>query len=118
MKSIGTILHVPSASSIDDVEVRAESISDVFQARARPFLDLVDAMRKDGVEKAIAIPQIAVMGDQSSGKSSVLEQITGVQFPRGSGLVTRCATQITMEKFAASRILQTGTSNSSDISKS
>eukprot|EP00122_Pirum_gemmata_P010033 Pgem_evm1s9269 len=34
------------------------------------------------------------MGDQSSGKSSVLEALSGIPFPRGSGLVTRCATQI------------------------
>ena len=37
------------------------------------------------------------MGDQSSGKSSVLEAISGVPFPRGSGLVTRCPTQLTMK---------------------
>ena len=37
------------------------------------------------------------MGDQSSGKSSVLEAISGIPFPRGSGLVTRCATQLTMK---------------------
>ena len=30
------------------------------------------------------------MGDQSSGKSSVLEALSGVPFPRGTGLVTRC----------------------------
>lgn len=41
------------------------------------------------------------MGDQSSGKSSVLEAISGIPFPRGSGLVTRCATQLTMKNVAA-----------------
>mmetsp|Transcript_13291 Transcript_13291/g.21813 ORF Transcript_13291/g.21813 Transcript_13291/m.21813 type:complete len:697 (+) Transcript_13291:164-2254(+) len=38
----------------------------------------------------IDLPQIAVVGSQSSGKSSVLESFVGKQFlPRGSGLVTR-----------------------------
>ena len=74
------------------------SIAEDLQARARPFLDLVDCLRKDGVHNEIEIPQIAVMGDQSSGKSSVLEAISGIQFPRGAGLVTRCATQITMSQ--------------------
>ena len=46
------------------------------------------------------LPQIAVMGDQSAGKSSVLEMISGVPFPRGSGLVTRCATQLIMKRTA------------------
>jgi GTPase SAR1 family protein len=38
----------------------------------------------------IDLPQIAVVGAQSSGKSSVLENIVGRDFlPRGSGIVTR-----------------------------
>lgn len=36
------------------------------------------------------LPQIAVIGSQSSGKSSVLENIVGRDFlPRGTGIVTR-----------------------------
>ena len=36
------------------------------------------------------LPQVAVVGGQSSGKSSVLESIVGKDFlPRGSGIVTR-----------------------------
>lgn len=38
------------------------------------------------------------MGDQSCGKSSVLEALSGVQFPRGSGLVTRCPVQLIMKR--------------------
>lgn len=36
-----------------------------------------------------------MVGDQSSGKSSVLESLTGFSFPRAAGLCTRYATQIT-----------------------
>ncbi|PKA48405.1 Dynamin-related protein 12A [Apostasia shenzhenica] len=37
-----------------------------------------------------SLPSIAVVGGQSSGKSSVLESIVGKDFlPRGSGIVTR-----------------------------
>eukprot|EP00759_Apiculatamorpha_spiralis_P038120 PhF_6_TR37563/c1_g1_i1/m.55655/K17065/DNM1L; dynamin 1-like protein len=40
--------------------------------------------------KSLELPQIAVVGSQSSGKSSVLEAIVGKSFlPRGSGIVTR-----------------------------
>ena len=41
------------------------------------------------------------MGDQSSGKSSVLEALSGVPFPRGSGLVTRCPVRLVMRRAAA-----------------
>ncbi|KAG5191405.1 P-loop containing nucleoside triphosphate hydrolase protein [Tribonema minus] len=64
---------------------------------ARPLVELPDKLRGIGLEKDVAIPQIAVIGDQSSGKSSVLEAISGIPFPRGSGLVTRCATELRMQ---------------------
>jgi dynamin 1-like protein len=43
-----------------------------------------------GVQGQIDLPQIVVVGAQSSGKSSVLESIVGKDFlPRGTGIVTR-----------------------------
>ncbi|CAL8142023.1 unnamed protein product [Orchesella dallaii] len=42
---------------------------------------------------SIQLPQIVVVGAQSSGKSSVLEALVGRSFlPRGTGIVTRCPT--------------------------
>ena len=38
--------------------------------------------------------ELVVVGDQSSGKSSVLEGLTNLPFPRDSGLYTRFPTQI------------------------
>ena len=44
----------------------------------------------DGVSNRVDLPQICVIGSQSSGKSSVLEGIVGRDFlPRGTGIVTR-----------------------------
>lgn len=34
------------------------------------------------------------VGNQSAGKSSVLESISGIQFPRDSGTCTRCPTRL------------------------
>ena len=40
---------------------------------------------------ALELPQIVVLGSQSSGKSSAIEALVGLSFlPRGSGIVTRC----------------------------
>ena len=45
------------------------------------------------------LPQIVVIGAQSSGKSSVLESIVGKDFlPRGSGIVTRCPLVLQLKK--------------------
>ncbi|CAB4070376.1 DNM1_3 [Lepeophtheirus salmonis] len=49
-----------------------------------------DAFTQLGVHMNIDLPQIAVVGGQSAGKSSVLENFVGRDFlPRGSGIVTR-----------------------------
>jgi dynamin 1-like protein len=52
---------------------------------------LQDVMAMSQVSaNALELPQIVVVGSQSSGKSSVLESIVGKDFlPRGSGIVTR-----------------------------
>ncbi|KAJ3182335.1 vacuolar protein sorting-associated protein 1 [Geranomyces variabilis] len=51
---------------------------------------LQDAFTAVGVANPIDLPQITVIGSQSSGKSSVLENIVGRDFlPRGTGIVTR-----------------------------
>ncbi|KAL0276132.1 UNVERIFIED_CONTAM: hypothetical protein PYX00_003775 [Menopon gallinae] len=51
---------------------------------------LQDAYTQLGVHMQLDLPQIAVVGGQSAGKSSVLENFVGRDFlPRGSGIVTR-----------------------------
>ncbi|KAI0880007.1 uncharacterized protein GGS22DRAFT_176197 [Annulohypoxylon maeteangense] len=42
------------------------------------LLDSIDHLRLQGIDHYISLPQIIVCGDQSSGKSSVLEAISGV----------------------------------------
>ncbi|XP_046694815.1 dynamin-1a isoform X7 [Silurus meridionalis] len=49
-----------------------------------------DAFASIGQNANLDLPQIAVVGGQSAGKSSVLENFVGKDFlPRGSGIVTR-----------------------------
>ncbi|UTX44254.1 dynamin [Encephalitozoon hellem] len=52
--------------------------------------DLQDICIENGISNKIELPQIVVVGSQSSGKSSVLENIIGRDIlPRGTGIVTR-----------------------------
>ncbi|KXJ85102.1 interferon-induced GTP-binding protein Mx2 [Microdochium bolleyi] len=63
-------------------------------------LSKIDKLRELNVGAFIPLPQLIVVGDQSSGKSSVLEGLTGFSFPRAAGLCTRYATQITCRREA------------------
>ena len=55
------------------------------------LIKMQEAFNVINVGNSIQLPQIVVVGSQSTGKSSVLESIVGRDFlPRGSGIVTRC----------------------------
>ncbi|NXI88687.1 MX protein, partial [Rhipidura dahli] len=69
-----------------------------YEEKIRPCIDLVDSLRALGIEKDLSLPAIAVIGDQSSGKSSVLEALSGVDLPRGNGIVTRCPLELKLKK--------------------
>ena len=62
------------------------------------LLNSVDSLRSQGISHYVSLPQIIVCGDQSSGKSSVLEAISGVSFPVKSNLSTRFPTELVLRK--------------------
>ncbi|XP_037687373.1 interferon-induced GTP-binding protein Mx1 [Choloepus didactylus] len=74
------------------------NLSSQYEEKVRPCIDLIDSLRALGVEQDLDLPAIAVIGDQSSGKSSVLEALSGVALPRGSGIVTRCPLVLKLKK--------------------
>lgn len=59
--------------------------------------DTVDKLRSQGVGEIVNLPQIIVVGDQSSGKSSVLEAISRIRFPVKGGVCTRFATELVIQ---------------------
>jgi hypothetical protein len=62
------------------------------------LLEKIDRLFACNIGEYIDLPQLVVVGDQSSGKSSVLEGLTKLSFPRNSGLCTRFATQIIFQR--------------------
>lgn len=68
------------------------------------LLDAIDSLRSEGINHYISLPQIIVCGDQSSGKSSVLEAISGVSFPVKSNMCTRFPTELVLRKTASSGV--------------
>ncbi|KAK0368364.1 dynamin family protein [Colletotrichum limetticola] len=67
-------------------------------------LQKIDRLRERNIGTYLPLPQLVAVGDQSSGKSSLLESLTGIPFPRGQELCTRYATQITHRREAQQRI--------------
>lgn len=65
----------------------------------RSFLDKLSTTTN--VETWIDLPVIAVFGDTSSGKSSLLSAISGVELPASSTLTTRCPILLEMARATA-----------------
>mmetsp|Transcript_71423 Transcript_71423/g.225682 ORF Transcript_71423/g.225682 Transcript_71423/m.225682 type:complete len:986 (+) Transcript_71423:82-3039(+) len=67
-------------------------------------LAVLHALRNYGLDAEVDLPRICIVGKQSSGKSSVIEALTGVSLPRAAGTCTRCAYEISTrhaeEKFS------------------
>ena len=79
------------------VEV-TDSLKALQSKQQQQVLDTVDQLRKCGLESILSLPQLVVCGDQSAGKSSVLEALTEIPFPRKDNLCTRFATEIILRR--------------------
>ncbi|KAF1994371.1 hypothetical protein P154DRAFT_32097 [Amniculicola lignicola CBS 123094] len=88
-----------------DVDVVTTTSLEALQGDGqRKILDIVDKLRRQGLGGIIELPQLVVCGDQSSGKSSVLEAITEIPFPRAENTCTRFATEIILRRAPISSI--------------
>ena len=61
-----------------------------YSQEIKPLLEAFDRIREITHNQEVSLPSIVVIGDQSSGKSSVLESISRVQLPKGQSCVTKC----------------------------
>ncbi|KAI2042180.1 hypothetical protein LOZ43_006839 [Ophidiomyces ophidiicola] len=75
-----------------------DSLAALESDEQRQALDIVTQLRKCGLESVLSLPQLVVCGDQSAGKSSVLEALTEIPFPRNDNLCTRFATEIILRR--------------------
>jgi Dynamin family len=63
-------------------------------------LDFIQHLKKIGVDRYVDLPLLVVVGDQSSGKSTVLQAITQLPFPVDDKLCTRFATEVALQRSA------------------
>ncbi|KAJ5923270.1 dynamin GTPase [Penicillium verhagenii] len=89
-----------------DIPYTAPPPSDsVLASLDRMTLDMRDLVRKVqklshlGIEDSkIALPKVCVVGDQSTGKSSLIEAISEIRVPRSAGTCTRCPMEIVLRE--------------------
>ncbi|KAL4910272.1 hypothetical protein BDW74DRAFT_186358 [Aspergillus multicolor] len=63
-------------------------------------LAFIDELHKLGLSSSIELPELVVVGDQSTGKSSVLQAITEISFPVKQDTCTRFPVQISFRQTA------------------
>lgn len=94
-----------------------ENAMNQLQSQQSELLDKIDELRAIGVGGLVELPQIIVCGNQSSGKSSVLEAISRVRFPAKSNICTRFATEVVLRRSPREKItvsIEPGTSRTNE----
>ncbi|KAK3294434.1 P-loop containing nucleoside triphosphate hydrolase protein [Chaetomium fimeti] len=97
--STGSASGTSSSAANDDAQSPERGKGNLLQSQDhRGLLDVVDRLRSQGLSRYVDLPQIIVCGDQSSGKSSALEAISGMSFPAKDNLCTRFATELILRR--------------------
>ncbi|KAI6565462.1 hypothetical protein MCOR09_006812, partial [Pyricularia oryzae] len=97
-------MGVPDDCPPIDKLLHGSTLEEFQTTEQRILLDTISHVRKCGLDSILSLPQIVVCGDQSAGKSSVLEALTEVPFPRNDNLCTRFATEISLRREAVNKI--------------
>jgi GTPase SAR1 family protein len=85
---------------------RSQTISDSLSSadlrpltqgeRIKAMVRCINNLRYLGVESDVPLPKICVVGDQSAGKSSLVETLSGIKVPRAEGCCTRCPLEVNL----------------------
>ncbi|KAJ4377960.1 hypothetical protein N0V83_000790 [Neocucurbitaria cava] len=76
----------------------ATSGIDALGKYVKEAISTINRLEKLGLQKLrIPLPKCIVLGEQSTGKSSVIEAISGIKTPRSEGTTTKCPLFIKLE---------------------
>jgi len=78
------IKHYETSFTVNDIPTLEERIlNQTLGPQSRDYIDLLDQLKQNGLDHEIHAPTCVVIGDQSSGKSSLLENLSGLELPKG-----------------------------------
>lgn len=95
----GTAVAFGYSQSPEDDERSEDQVArdDQMMVLTKKMIEIRSMLQVVGKSEALVLPSIAVIGSQSSGKSSVLEAIVGHEFlPKGSNMITRRPIELTL----------------------
>lgn len=88
---------IDSTYVVPQVEREMSAALDALTFDMKGLIRKIQDLRSLGIEdRNIALPKICVVGDQSTGKSSLIEAISEIKVPRSEGACTRCPLQINL----------------------
>ncbi|KAJ4288719.1 hypothetical protein N0V88_007253 [Collariella sp. IMI 366227] len=73
------------------------SLIDIGQ-KLKDINDALGELQARGIQHVASLPELVLVGDQSSGKSSLMSAIAGLSLPRSSGVCTRCPIHIRVSR--------------------
>lgn len=77
----------------------ANTSIDIISQNMKAMVKKIQDLRRLGIEdKGLPLPKICVVGDQSAGKSSLIEGMSEIKVPRSSGCCTRCPLEINLSE--------------------
>lgn len=93
--TMNTPPHLPAPVGIEAVPT--SSSLDVLAFDMKTLVKKIQDLSHLGIEDSkITLPKICVVGDQSTGKSSLIEGISEIKVPRSAGTCTRCPMEINL----------------------
>ena len=93
-----TASPTPGPSTAATRNGTASDSLEILGCSVKVLLHAIRDLERHGIDAAaeIPLPKIVVVGDQSAGKSSLIEAISEITVPRDSGTCTRCVLHINL----------------------
>ncbi|KAI0673303.1 P-loop containing nucleoside triphosphate hydrolase protein [Trametes maxima] len=76
--------------SASEVNSKDTLLNTEYGKSSKELIEFVGQLRALGAHIDLELPRIVVIGNQSAGKSSLVEAISGISVPRDAGTCTRC----------------------------
>jgi ABC-type phosphate/phosphonate transport system ATPase subunit len=98
--------HGDATNSCDDLDPASKIASllsmGVYTLSKEKQNKIVNSLRSRGIDSIIPpLPKIVLVGNQSSGKSALIEAISRIKLPSAMGTTTRCPMEIILKSSKA-----------------